>query len=190
MKKTMIDLMLMCMSAAIFGIGWAYPQEIRKHPVILWVSAGVALLFLLLAVCDYQREQHGMKLEEAEQKPLLPEMQESGGITEAVLLSEDGTEVMVWDIYNKVSIIIGRDVGENRVEIDLRNSPYASMVDVEHAVLNFAGGSWYVSDLETQNGTIVKKAEDGGEYRISSDVPCLVRSGDCIHIGLNRLLLR
>lgn len=64
------------------------------------------------------------------------------------------------------------------------------MVDVEHAVLNFAGGSWYVSDLESQNGIRVEKARDGQVYRIAPDVPCRIESGDCLYIGMSRLLLR
>lgn len=115
---------------------------------------------------------------------------ETGMITEAVLLSEEDTELMVWDLYGKTASVIGRDVRENQVDIDLGRSAYASMVDIEHAVLNFSTGSWYVEDLGSVNGISVKKAGDGKNYRLSADTPCRVERGDCLYIGLNRLLLR
>jgi len=193
MRKVMVDLMLACMSAAIFGIVCVYPQEIAGHKMLLAVSMVFIFLFFLLAARDYQNERRevaaaGMQKGNAEW--FQRGMQEAGGINEVVLLSEDGTEVMAWDVYNKISLVIGRDVKENRVDIDLSHSPHASLVDVEHAVLNFAAGSWYVADLESQNGVYVEKAEDGKEYRISPEAPCRVEAGECIRIGLNRLLLR
>ena len=58
---------------------------------------------------------------------------ESELITEIVLLSEEDTELMTWDLYGKAAMVIGRDVKENQVDIDLGKSSYASMVDIEHA---------------------------------------------------------
>ena len=115
---------------------------------------------------------------------------ESELITEIVLLSEEDTELMTWDLYGKAAMVIGRDVKENQVDINLGKSSYASMVDIEHAVLNFSSGNWYVEDLGSANGISVKKAEDGRVYKLSSDTSCRLEQKDCLYIGLNRLLLR
>ena len=106
------------------------------------------------------------------------------------MLSEEDTELMTWDMYGKIAMIIGRDVKENQVDIDLGRSTYASMVNIEHAVLNYSVGNWYVEDLGSTNGISVKKAEDGRVYKLSADTPCRMERGDCLYVGLNRLLLR
>ena len=111
-------------------------------------------------------------------------------VYELAFLSEEDTELMVWDLYGKVSMVIGRDVKENRVDVDLSGGPYASMVDMEHAVLNYTNGNWYVEDLGSVNGLGIQKAEDGRLYRLSPDTPCKLEQGDIICIGMNRLLIR
>ena len=105
------------------------------------------------------------------------------------LLNEDDGVTVSWDLYNKTSAVIGKDVRENQVDIDLAASEYASLVDVEHAVLNYADGSWYVEDLGSRNGVSVQKKADGRKYRLSSDQPCKLAPGDIIIIGLSRLRL-
>ena len=59
--------------------------------------------------------------------------------------------VSVWDLYGRTAMLIGRDVGENDVDVNLDNTVYAGMIDVEHAVLNYTAGSWYVEDLNSRN---------------------------------------
>ena len=86
--------------------------------------------------------------------------------------------------------LITEDVRENQVDIDLGQSPYASMVDIEHAVLNYSAGNWYVEDLGSSNGISIKKASDGRVYRLSRDTACRLERGDCLYIGLNHLLLK
>ena len=110
-------------------------------------------------------------------------------ITQIDLINEEDTVAASWDIYEKTSAVIGRDYKENRVDIDLSRSEYASLVDIHHAVLNYAGGDWYVEDLGSKNGVLVQKAADGRKYRISPNQPCKLRPGDVIIIGLNRLRL-
>ena len=110
-------------------------------------------------------------------------------ITRIDLINEEETVAASWDIYEKTCAVIGRDYKENQVDIDLSRSEYASLVDIHHAVLNYAGGDWYVEDLGSKNGVLVQKAADGRKYRISPDRPCKLRPGEVIIIGLNRLRL-
>ena len=46
-----------------------------------------------------------------------------------------------------MGIVIGRDIGENRVTVNLDHVAYASMIDIEHAVLNYSGDCWYIEDV-------------------------------------------
>lgn len=114
---------------------------------------------------------------------------ELNAITQIVLLNENGETVAAWELYGKTSVVIGKDIGENLVDIDLSQSPYAAMIDVEHAVLNYAGSNWYVEDLDSENGISIKKADQDEIYKLSISEPCKLDFGDIIFIGMCRLRL-
>lgn len=109
------------------------------------------------------------------------------GPTRLELLNEEGTAMKSWELFDRVSLVIGKDMGENQVDIDLKGSVYASMIDVEHAVLNYANGVWYIEDLGSRNGVSVKKAGNNKEYRLSQTQPCKLDQGDIIFLGMTQL---
>lgn len=115
-------------------------------------------------------------------KPVLP----STALTELVLLGEEGDRLASWNIYGKNGIVIGRDVGENHVTVNLENSAYASMIDVEHAVLNYSGDSWYIEDISERNGVSLQK-QDGRKYKLAYGKPCRLEKGDIVCVALARL---
>ena len=183
MKRRLADLAAASLCLAAIGITLLYPEQVRGRGMVLAASAAMLVFFLILAGKDRGRE-----LPDRQVPGSIPS--EAGLITEIVLLNEEDQEVMLWDLYGKAALVIGRDKKENQVDIDLSQSAYASMVDIEHAVLNYSAGSWYVEDLGSANGIRVKKAEDGKVYKLLADTPCRLGRGDCLYIGLNRLLLR
>ncbi|MTK06684.1 MAG: FHA domain-containing protein [Hungatella sp.] len=184
MKERGIDLIIAAVCITVIGIVFFYPDQVRGRGIIMATAAVLLILFLILAVRDTEDNKQTV----GRLKLGLPT--ESELITEIVLLSEEDTELMTWDLYGKMAVVIGRDVRENQVDIDLGKSSYASMVDIEHAVLNHSSGNWYVEDLGSSNGISVKKAEDGRVYKLSADTPCRIEKGDYLYVGLNRLLLR
>ena len=103
-----------------------------------------------------------------------------------MLLNEEGTRIASWNLYGKTGLVIGRDVGENHVSVDLNDVTYASMISVEHAVLNYSGDSWYIEDISEKNGVSVEK-RDGKKYKLSYGKPCKLERGDIIFIALTRL---
>ena len=113
----------------------------------------------------------------------------AGSLTEIVLLNEEDQALSSWTLYGKTGMVIGRDSGENQVNINLANSTYAGTVDVEHAVLNYSAGSWYVEDLNSKNGVSVQKG-DKRKYKLAPGHPCLLARGDILYIGLVRLMIR
>lgn len=114
--------------------------------------------------------------------PVLP----CTALTELVLLGEDNNRLASWNIYGKNGLVIGRDVGENHVAINLDNSTYASMIEVEHAVLNYSGDNWYIEDISEKNGVSIQK-QDGRKYKLAYGKPCKLEKGDIIYIALSRL---
>lgn len=178
-----LDLWIVCICITIAWLAWYYLESGNVRSVIMICGSIGALLFLILTFAERMLE--GTQNVEQDFAQTQTEI-----ITEVVLLSEEDTELMTWDIYGKTAAVIGRDVKENQVDIDLGRTHYAGMVEIEHAVLNFSAGNWYVEDLGSKNGLSIKKAEDGRVYRLSFGIPCRIEQGDCLYIGLNRLLLK
>ena len=114
---------------------------------------------------------------------------ERNAITQIALLNKDDEIVRSWELYGKTSAVIGKDIRENHVDIDLGWTAYAAMIDVEHAVLNFAGGDWYVEDLDSENGISVKKIASAEPFKLSASQPCKLDLGDIIFVGMCRLKL-
>lgn len=108
-------------------------------------------------------------------------------IDRIILLNKNGGTVSTWELYGKTSVVIGKDIGENHVDIDLSKNPYAAMIDVEHAVLNYAEGNWYVEDLDSRNGVSIKKLGQKKSYKLSSTQPCKLDYGDVIFVGMCQL---
>ncbi|TYZ30239.1 FHA domain-containing protein [Selenomonas caprae] len=111
------------------------------------------------------------------------------GITQLNWLSEKGDILKSWNLFNRTGLVIGRDYQENMVDIDLEKSPYAPLIDIEHAVLNYANAEWYVEDLSSRNGTQLCKARDGRKYQLTAGEPCKVEIGDIIIVGMTQLEL-
>ena len=104
-------------------------------------------------------------------------------IQQISLIDENEKTIRTWELYGKVSMLIGKDIGENFVDIDLSQIPYSAMVEVEHAILNYADGNWYIEDLDSRNGISIKKAGEKKAYKLSTKEPCKLDFGDIILIG-------
>ena len=181
-EKRCVDLLLIIPGGAIALISYFYLDgDIRWWLIAL--GCGMILIFLILAI----RERPTIPLQAG--APIF-DMPPTAKVTEVLLLNEEDQTLATWPLYGKVSMVIGRDVGENQVDINLMPSTYASTVEVEHAVLNYTGGSWYVEDLASKNGVSVQSCKDGRKYKLASDQPCKLDAGDIIYIGLARLLIR
>lgn len=182
-KKRAADISIALVFTALFLITAYYREQVRESLAVLWGTAIAAVFFFALAVKD--REMPKQSAGKGRMK--LPA--DTPVITEAVLLSEEDTELMAWDMYGKISLVIGRDRKDNETDIDLRESPFASMVEREHAVLNYSGGNWFVEDLGSANGLSIQR-DDRKIYQLAPDALCRIERGDCLYVGRNRLLFR
>ncbi len=148
--------------------------------IILFLWSAVSLIVFLRQPV----EEPPLVIEETQ-----PEPEIAAGITQLNWLSEKGDILKSWDLFNRTGLVIGRDRKENMVDIDLAQSPYAPLIDIEHAVLNYANADWYVEDLSSRNGTQLCKARDGRKYQLTAGEPCKVEIGDIIIVGMTQLEL-
>jgi len=155
----------------------------REQMWLSVVSGGLALLFFVLGFRDKGRHFATKSREE------IPD-DTPGRAKQLILLNEDDQEISSWDISGRTSLVIGRDAGENQVDINLAGATYAGFVDIEHAVLNYAGGCWHIEDLHSENGVKVQKIGDPRHYKLATDKPCRLDVGDTIYIAQTKLQLR
>jgi hypothetical protein len=101
------------------------------------------------------------------------------------LLDENGQGIFDFDLERKISLLIGKSMFDQAVDIDLSSSAFASTIENAHAVLNYANGNWYLEDV-SENGEVSLKKE-GLHYRLSKDEPCVLENGDIIEIGCAEL---
>lgn len=149
-----------------------YESEFDFPVKILLTVLGVSI-FLHSAWTLYNSNDHKKNFKRETQKI----------INKISLIDKTGEIISSWELYGKISMIIGKDIGENFVDIDLSQSPYAAMVDVEHAVLNYSDGDWYIEDLDSKNGVAIKKVGQKKSYKLSATEPCKLDFGDIIFIG-------
>ncbi|WXR61455.1 FHA domain-containing protein [Peptostreptococcaceae bacterium AGR-M142] len=109
-------------------------------------------------------------------------------IRQISLLNEENQIIKQWDILDETSLVIGRNKGEVEVDINLDECINSSLIDIEHAVLNYANKRWYIEDLYSKNGIRIQK-DDDYLYKISKDKPCILDKEDILHIGNTRLLI-
>lgn len=111
-------------------------------------------------------------------------------ITEVVLIGENNNPIKSWELIGRVSMLLGRSTKENNVDIDLDDTEYSTLIDPQHAVLNYANGAWFIEDLYSKNGIKIEKNSDKNCYQLSKHKPCKIEQGDIILLANTRLLFR
>ncbi|MDR1702364.1 MAG: hypothetical protein LBR56_06285 [Sporomusaceae bacterium] len=114
----------------------------------------------------------------------------ASSINAIVMLNESGDTIRKWDVQNKVALVIGKRANNNDVDIDLSESTYEALIYNEHAVINFASGTWYLEGLQQPAEISVKKNKDQARYRLNGQKPCKIEIGDMIYIANTRLLIK
>lgn len=177
-KKTLdIAIIISCITGMI--LSYVYLENNTEKMVSLTALGVIGCLFLILAVSDSSGIGRRRRYEPGR-----------SGISEIQLLGEDNNITDTWDIYRKTSIVFGKDEGQNQVDVNLKNTDYAGTVDGEHAVMNYSDGSWYIEDLDSENGTRIQRNGEDRSYKISSREPCKVEKNDIIYLGLAPIRIR
>jgi len=190
-KQGFFDWIIASISLAIFVLTFVYWQE---QIWLLIATGALTLLFFFWGAFRYSRSEEDDDYDKYKYINETDNRRQfiQGKIRHLILLNENNEEMNSWDIFGKTAIVIGRDEGniENDVTIDLSKVTYAGFIEVEHAVLNYVGEHWYIEDLHSTNGVRVEKRGESRAYKLATDKPCLLESGDIIYIGRTKLLIQ
>ena len=178
-QKTTLDtaIIISCITGII--LSYVYLDNLVQSRLSIGILVTVGIQFLLLLIVDTSGT------EKSKTQPVRRKE-----ISEILLLGEENNITAVWDIYGKTSIVFGKEAKENQIDINLKNTDYAGTIDGEHAVMNYSNGSWYIEDLESENGTRIQRGGEGEKYRVSSREPCKVEKNDIIYLGLAPIKIR
>lgn len=174
MKK--LDKFIAILFFIVFVLSYVYMSDNNK--VLFLVTSGI--LFCIFFYLSFFSKDNSV---ETAKIPM-------GAISALGLLDEENNPIAYFDIYGKVGVIIGKDNRYKDVDINLSSSTFASTIDDEHAVLNYADNNWYIEDLYSKNGIAIMKRNDEKKYNLSPNHPCKIEMGDTLFIGLTKLLVR
>ncbi|WP_250277272.1 FHA domain-containing protein [[Clostridium] colinum] len=183
-----IDLILCSISLAIVSIAFLYINNLTLKILIISINILIFLIFLYLAIVkDKEENEYIIK-----SNKIINNFNILNSLTRISLLNEQGNIIKSWDLYGKTSLVIGKDRKNQYndvtlVDINLSNCAYATLVDVEHAVLNYSNGCWYIEDLDSKNGISIKKKMENKKYKLSPDEPYKLEKEDIIYLGLTEL---
>ena len=133
-ERTKIDITIMILCVAVIVLAYIGVGNTLVDFVLMILAA---VCFIVVLIMNLWNRLRGSRLPKMENHAVLND----GSISEIALLNEEDKIIATWDMFEKISLVIGKDIRENHVDINLNQSPYAAMTDIEHAVLNYAGGS-------------------------------------------------
>ena len=107
-----------------------------------------------------------------------------------VLINEEYKSLLEWSLEGQVSLIIGKSSEKEPVDIDLSGSAVAQMISKQHAVLNYTENGWYVDDIDSKNGTRVKKASQNSILDVMLVGAIEVEVGDIIYVANTMLQIQ
>lgn len=130
-----------------------------------------------------------------DRKPISVERKEqqtlnNKNVKKLVLINEEGDILLEWSLEGKTAIIIGKSTDNEKVDIDLECSAFAQLISKQHAVLNYTDGGWYVDDIDSKNGTRVKKLYQNSILDVKLVGAVEVEAGDIIYIANTMLQLK
>lgn len=123
-----------------------------------------------------------------DRKPMSAEKKEQRAmnkvkVSKIMLLNEEGRSIMEWSLSSKTCLIIGKGSQKEPVDLDLSGTAEAMMISKQHAVLNYTDKGWYIDDIDSKNGTRVKKNGQNSIMDVKLVGAIEVEAGDIIYIA-------
>lgn len=183
-----IDLIIAFISLSTIFIAFLYIDEFKLKILLILINLCISIIFFYLALIKDIDENEYIIVK----NKIRTNFNILNSLSKVNLLNEHGNPIRSWDLYGRTSLIIGKDRKNQYndvtlVDINLNDCAYATLIDVEHAVLNYSNGCWYIEDLYSKNGISIKKIMDNKKYKLSPEQPYKLEKGDIIFLGLTQL---
>lgn len=189
MKKIKaIDLIISSIGIAIVSIAFLYIDNLKLKIFMVVLNLIITITFLYLAIFkDTEENEYVIK-----SNKIRTHFNILNSLSRINLLNEQDNIIKSWDLYGKTALVIGKDRKNQYnkvtlVDINLNDCAYATLIDVEHAVLNYSNGCWYIEDLHSKNGISIQKKMEAKKYKLSPAEPYKLEKGDTIYLGLTKL---
>ena len=200
--------LIKCLTCAIIGVALGIEMKStddwRIQAIAIAVSLGILILLSVLFKTDKKEKKsnnveqkkqttatttgEGARITRAEPKTAI----ETGKkpVRELVLINEEGDVLFTWDIRGKTSLVIGKSTQKEPVDVDLSMSAMSKMISKQHAVLNYTNDGWCIDDIDSKNGTRVRKLSQNAIMDVKLVGSVQLVAGDIIYIASTMLQLR
>ena len=111
-------------------------------------------------------------------------------IKKLTLKNEEGEILEQWDLKDKTALLLGKKEKANDVDVDLSASTYSSLISREHAVLNNAENKWYFEDLDSLNGSGIRRRHNNKKFKVTPGQPYKLNVGDTLYIANTKLKIQ
>ena len=111
-------------------------------------------------------------------------------IKKLVLKNQEGKIIKDWDVKDKTALLVGKNAENNNVDIDLSATTYSSLISREHAVLNNVENKWYFEDLDSLNGSGIRRKHNNQKFKANAGQPYKLNPGDTIYIANTKLIVK
>lgn len=200
--------LIKCLTCAIIGVALGIEMKSTDDWRIQALAIAVSLVILILLSVLFKIDKKEKKSNNVEQKKQTTATATGEGaritraepktaietgkkpVRELVLINEEGDVLFTWDIRGKTSLVIGKSTQKEPVDIDLSMSAMSQMISKQHAVLNYTNDGWCIDDIDSKNGTRVRKLSQNAIMDVKLVGSVQLAAGDIIYIASTMLQLR
>lgn len=168
----LLDLFILIAAGA--SIYFLSMKLFAMHPFILiGIFAGLAIVLIAYEINSFQSA--------AKTAPRVV-------ASALVLLNEAQRGIESWNLVGQTSVLLGKNIEETTPGIDLADTEYSSLIDNQHAVLNYTATGWIIEDLSSQNGVSILHPGKEKEQFLAPGLPYKILPGDILYIAGNTCL--
>ncbi|MBQ3164170.1 MAG: FHA domain-containing protein [Lachnospiraceae bacterium] len=214
MKASFIQKYLLGVAETVIWVGAGSLLMFISQTDILFLYKVLCFIFIIVAILAgkwcivWQSDKNSVQVTEKTNRIVLAERDRTNPLDDAparvqkkenavgnkinavALIGEQGNVLLEWPLAGKTSVVIGKGTQKEPVDIDLTETAMGQLVSKQHAVLNYTDNGWYVDDIDSKNGTRVKKRNQSALLDVKLVGAVEVEVGDIIYISNTMLQLR
>lgn len=214
MKASFIQKYLLGVAETVIWVGAGSLLMFISQTDILFLYKILCFIFIIVAILAgkwcivWQSDKNTVQVTEKTNRIVLAERERTNPLDDAparvqkkenavgnkinavALIGEQGNVLLEWPLAGKTSVVIGKGSQKEPVDIDLTETAMGQLVSKQHAVLNYTDNGWFVDDIDSKNGTRVKKRNQSALLDVKLVGAVEVEVGDIIYISNTMLQLR